>query len=308
MAGASFLNSCSVYESKGLPTIILGKTRIQIPKMAMGLGSRFCDIDNVDEAERMLNFAVDNGLYYWDTAHIYENKKNGAISEERIGKVMAYRREEVFLSTKVTDRDPDIARRQIEKSLKRLQTSQVDMLKIHDIKSMEDVNLISQKGQLIEIVHKMKEEGICRFIGFSGHSSAEAMKAMADRGDFDSMLLAINHWGMGNNPQQRQELAIPAALNKRMGVMLMKAVRPKEKIPDVSVRDLIRYALSIKEANGLVLGMDSIEVVKSNLDILRNFEPMEKAEMEKMALAIHPFLRDGMMEWTQPGYCDGKWV
>lgn len=308
VAGMPLLNSCSSYDSKGLPTTVLGKTGVRIPKMAVGLGSRFCNIDSVDEAIEMLNFALDNGLYYWDTANIYVNKKNGAISEERIGKVIAYRRDEVFLSTKVTERDPDAAKRQIESSLKRLQTDKLDMLKIHDIRSMEDANSISQKGQLIELVHKMKEEGVCRFVGFSGHTSAEAMKAMADRGDFDSMLLAINHWGIKHNPQQRQELAIPAALDKGMGIMLMKAVRPKEKIENINVTDLIRYSLSIEGPHGLVLGMDSKEIVQSNLEILRNFKPMAEEEMDKMALALNTFLNDRNMEWKQHGYCDGNWV
>ncbi len=256
----------------------------------------------------MLNYALDHGLYYWDTAHIYENTKNGVISEVRAGKVVKYRRKEIFLSTKVTSRDPDKALAEIESSLKRLQTDKLDMLKIHSIESLDDINEMSQKGHLIDIVHRMKEQGVTRFIGFSGHGDAVAMKTMAERGDFDSMLMAMNHWGMNNNPQQRQEMAVPAALEKRMGVMLMKVVRPRENIKNIRITDLIRFALSLKGPSGLAVGMDSLEVVKSNLEILRNFTPMSEEEKRVFAQNLSPFFNHENLEWMNPEYQDGNWA
>ncbi len=119
------------YDAKGLPTAVLGKTGVRIPRIACGLGSRFCSIEKTDDAIRLLNFALDNGLYYWDTALSYENSKLGFTSEERMGEVVKTRRDELFLSTKVESRDPDEAKRQIETSLKRLKTDHLDMLKIH---------------------------------------------------------------------------------------------------------------------------------------------------------------------------------
>src|SRR5512145_126019 len=73
------------YDPKGLPTAILGKTGVRIPRVAIGLGSRFCTIRKEEEATELLNYALDNGLYYWDTAHIYENTELGVISEVRLG-------------------------------------------------------------------------------------------------------------------------------------------------------------------------------------------------------------------------------
>jgi len=298
--------STTRYDAKGLPTAILGSTGVRIPRIACGLGSRFCSIESADEAIRMLNFALDNGLYYWDTAWAYENTKLGFASEQRLGEVVKIRRDEIFLSTKVTSRDPDEARRQIETSLKRLQTDHLDMLKIHDVQTAEDVAGISEKGNLIDILTGLKEQGVTRFIGFSGHTEAGAMKMMADKGIFDSMLMAMNHWG--ENKEQRQELAIPAARAQGMGVMLMKVVRPRETIRELDPRDLIRYALSLKGPDGIVLGMDSIEVVKSNLEILRNFQPMEEAKMKEMAMQLTPFYNHKNLPWMKQGYCDGNWA
>ena len=212
LAAAPMYYSCNPYKSKGLPTALLGNTGVEVPKLAFGLGSRWCTINSEDEALDLLTFALDNGLYYWDTAHSYENKQNGVVSEERIGKILKTRRSEVFLSTKISTRDPDEAMRNIELSLKRLQTDKLDILKIHSINSEEDNKIISQKGGLIDIVQKMKEQGVTRFVGFSGHGNAEAMKTMANRGDFDTMLIAMNHWG--NHENDRKNVTIPAALKK----------------------------------------------------------------------------------------------
>src|SRR5664279_5509737 len=183
------------YDAKGLPTSVLGKTRVVIPRIAIGLGSRFCNIPTLDEALEMLSFALDNGLYYWDTAYDYVNATNGTISEERLGHIIKQRRNEIFLSTKISARDPEKFKLQLEESLKRLQTDHVDMLKIHSVESTEDVINICKTGGVLDMVSKMKEEGITKFIGFSGHGNAGALKSMIDSGRFDSMLFAMNHYG-----------------------------------------------------------------------------------------------------------------
>ncbi len=308
LASVPLVKYAGPLDPKGLPTSILGKTGVRIPRIAVGLGSRFCNIESEEEAIAMVNYAIDHGLYYLDTAHEYFNQEKGIISEVRLGKVVKHRRKEIFLSTKVLERDPDGAKRQIEDSLKRLQTDQLDMLKIHSVQSLDDINEMSRKGHLIDIVHRMKEEGVTRFIGFSGHGNAEAMKTMAERGDFDSMLMAMNHYGSANQPEKRQELVIPAALEKGMGVMLMKVVRPKETIENIKAVDLVRFALSLKGPSGIVVGMDSMDVVKSNIRLLRHFKPMDEEEKKAVAMSISPFFRHENLEWMRHGYTDGNWA
>ncbi len=317
LAGSGLLPSWSIirkssgsdaaYDAKGLPIAMLGTTGVRIPRIAIGLGSRFCAIESAEEAFKLLNYALDNGLYYWDTAWAYENQKLGFSSEERLGEVLKTRRNEIFISTKIASRDPNEAMRQVEASLKRLQTDHVDMLKIHDVRSA-DVDKLGEKGSLIDVIRKLKEQGVTRFIGYSGHTEAEAMKMMADKGVFDSMLMAMNHYNLATNPQKRQELAIPAAKSHGMGVMLMKVVRSREAIKELDPRDLVRYALSLKGPDGIVVGMDSMEVVKSNLEILRNFKPMDDSKMKTMAMQLTPFYNHENLPWMRPGYCDGNWA
>jgi len=132
------------------------------------------------------------------------------------------------------------------------------------------------------------------------------MKAMAEKGVFDSMLIAMNHWA--GNTEKRQELAIPAAKAQGMGVMLMKVVRPRETIKELDPIDLIKYALSLEGPDGIALGMDKMEVVKSNLELLRNFKPLEGEKMKELAFKLTPFYNHENLPWMKSGYCDGKWA
>ncbi len=291
------------YNPKGLPTSVLGKTGVVIPRIAIGLGSRFLNIVTLDESLEVCNYALDNGLYYWDTAHSYVNTATGAVSEERLGHIVKDRRKEIFLSTKVAARDPEKAKLEIEDSLKRLQTDHLDMLKIHAVESMEDVTEICRKGGVLDIISRLKEEGVTRFIGFSGHGDALALKTMVETGRFDSMLFAMNHYDA--NKENRQGTVIPAAKEKGMGVMLMKSVRPKETIQGIDVKELVRFALSLEGPDGIAVGMDSKKVVESNLNILRNFKPMDADEKLKYAMMLAPYFRHENLEWMKYGYYDG---
>ena len=182
--------STSLFDSKGLPTTILGKTGVRIPIMVMGLGSRFMAVDE-DKGHEILETAFKNGLYYWDTAALYKNDQQ--FSEERIGKILKPIRSKIFLSTKVGERNADDAKKTIETSLKRLQTDYIDLYQIHSITNEEEVRQFRSKNGVLPVLHKYKEEGIIRNIGFTGHTSASAMKLAAEMYDFDTMLIALNH-------------------------------------------------------------------------------------------------------------------
>ena len=304
----------NIYDSKGLPTVMFGSTGVPIPRIVLGLGSRFCSIDSDQEANELLHFALDNGLYYWDTAHSYNNtiarpsKLPPAVklvnSEERVGEVAKTRRKEIFLSTKVNARNPNEAMKQLELSLKRLNTDRLDMLKIHAIEASDDLDKMCEKGGLVDVITRLKEEKVTRFIGFSCHSGVAGVE-LARRASFDCMLMAMNQYAPRDN--QRTEKTITTALEKEMGYLLMKAVRPRETIVGLEAQELVKYALSLEGPHALALGMESIDVVKSNLDILRNFQKMPQQRMQELAVQLAPFYHNDNLPWMQKGYNDGYW-
>jgi aryl-alcohol dehydrogenase-like predicted oxidoreductase len=291
------------YDSKGLPTRKLGKTGIKIPLIAIGTGSRFCSVENEDEAFKILTYALDNGLYYWDTAHIYSN--GSIISEERLGEILKKRRKEIFLSTKISTRDPEEAKKHIEISLRRLQTDYVDILKVHMIEDLDDLKTVTRKGGLYDVLTEMKRQGVARFIGFSGHSSDKAMALAAADYDFDTMLTALNHYS--DDGDNFEEKSVSAAAKKDMGIMVMKVIRPRETIKNLDPMDLIRYSLSLSKAHGAVIGIDSIDVLKKNIAMLKNFQPFGPKKMDELRASLSPFYDNNQLEWMQQGYQDGVW-
>lgn len=301
LAGCKVTNGIT-YKDKGLPTIALGKTGVQIPRIALGCGSRFLAADT-DEGIKMLHYALDNGLYYWDTANSYVNKKNNEASEERLGKVLKNRRKEVFLGTKVGARDPEELKRQLETSLKRLQTDHVDLLNMHSIKSMDDAKSLAAT---VETLQSFREQGITRFIGFSGHTTAEGMAYVAQNYGLDFMLCALNHYKKGEESFEGK--AVTTAHDNGLGVMVMKVIRPRETVKSLAPAQLIRYALSLPKVDGAVISMNSLEVMKQNIALLKSFQPMTKDEMDSMVMALEPFYRSEELEWMQPNYRDGVWA
>jgi uncharacterized protein len=292
----------SPYNAKGLPSVELGRTGVLVPLLGFGCGSRWMAISDNDTALDILESAFNQGLYYWDTAANYGNEKIS--SEERIGIILKERREQVFLSTKTGDRDGDLALRSVERSLKRLQTDHLDLLQIHALSSVEDAEQLGEKGRVFAVLHKLRSEGVIRNIGFSGHTSAKGMKRAVELYDFDVMMMALNHQS-ADQSEDFESLPAPLARKKGMGVVAMKVIRPRETISGLASDDLVRYALSLEEFHMANIGIDSMEVLNSNLDILRNFTPLDKERMQELKLALQPFYRGRNLAWMDPHYRDG---
>ncbi|NTV79968.1 MAG: aldo/keto reductase [Candidatus Aminicenantes bacterium] len=292
----------SPHDAKGLPTATLGRTGVAVPRIGIGLGSRYCAVTDEDKAQEILHAAIDHGFYYWDTAYNYRNRS--IVSEERLGRVLAARRKEVFLATKFEARDHDGVMRELEESLKRLRTDHIDLYQVHLIESMADLDTLGLPGGALAALRKIKEQKIARFIGFTGHVDAAAMAEAARRHDFDTMLIALNHY-----QERRGDLeggAIPAAAERGMGVMIIKAIRPRETVEGLAAADLLRYALTLPLVHSAVVGTDSVEIVRKNAALLRDFRPLSPEEMSRLAFKLEPFHAGQGLPWMRPGYRDGE--
>ena len=292
----------SGFDAKGLPTAVLGKTGVAVPRIGIGLGSRFCAVEDEDKAVEILDTALDHGFFYWDTAYSYTNKT--IVSEERIGRVLTRRRNEVFLATKFEERTYDGVMRQLDESLKRLRTDHLDLYQVHLIASMADLDTIGRSGGAFDALRKIRDQKIARFIGFSGHVDAAAMAAAARRHDFDTMLIALNHY-----EERRGDLeggAIPAAAGRKMGIMIIKSVRPRETVAGLAAADLIRYALTLPLVHSAVVGTDSVDVVRKNAALLHDFRPLSPEEMSRLTVKLEPFFAGASLPWLRPGYRDGE--
>ncbi len=187
VTGAFALSSLGADPAK-LPTRAFGRTGLTVSILGFGSGSRFLMYEDEDEALAALGHALDLGINYIDTAHSYGNGK----SEERIGKLMAERRKDVVLATKLPGRKADDARRQLEISLKRLRTDHLDVLHIHALKDHDDLASIEAKDGSLKVLYEARDQKIARAIGITCHANPAALKSALERHDFDATQMALN--------------------------------------------------------------------------------------------------------------------
>jgi len=167
----------------------LGKTGIEVSVLILGGVVAMKEVPPAKfHPAELANAALDAGINYFGTAPAYGNGQ----SERNYGEVLATRRNEVFLSTKTGNRSYDGAMREVEASLKRLHTDRLDLLQIHGIKSKEDFTKWDKPDGVLKALYKLRDEKVTRFIGVTGHESAESMRRAIELFDFDTVLTTVN--------------------------------------------------------------------------------------------------------------------
>jgi uncharacterized protein len=291
-AGAIVAPSLGAAGESKIPIRAFGKTGMLVSALGFGSGSRFLMYEE-DKALEALNRAIDLGITYIDTAHSYGNGK----SEERIGKLMADRRKDITLATKIPGRKADDAKRQIELSLKRLRTDRLDVLHIHALKGPEELAAIEAPDGVLKALYEAREQKVARAIGITCHASPEALKMALERHDFDATQMALNAamarmaeapGGMKATPMASggfEELALPVAVRKGMGIIAMKVFGQDQITQAAPIDKLLTYSLSLPVSLASV-GMPRIEYIGQNVEVARAFKPMSEAERRRLADSI----------------------
>ena len=191
----------------------LGKTGFKLS--AIGFGGIVVMDASPEESSVRVKEAIDYGINYFDVAPSYGD------AEIKLGPALKPYRKDVFLACKTGERKKDGARKELEQSLKNMQTDHFDLYQFHAVTTMDDVETIFSEGGAMETFLEAKEEGKINLIGFSAHS-VEAAMAMMDRFDFDTILFPFNFasWYAGNFGPQ----VMATAKEKGMGILALKAM------------------------------------------------------------------------------------
>jgi hypothetical protein len=143
------------------------------------------DQGTADEAVRQ---ALDAGVNHLDVAASYGD------AELRLGALMAEVRDRVFLATKTGERDADAARRQVEESLRRLRTDRVDLLQLHAVGDLDDLDRATRSGGALQAAVRAQEEGLVGAVGITGHGprAADTHLEALRRYPFATVLTPLN--------------------------------------------------------------------------------------------------------------------
>ncbi|HUP27840.1 MAG TPA: aldo/keto reductase [Chloroflexia bacterium] len=256
-----------------LPQRPLGKTGVQVPIIGYGtapLGKIEEDVLPKDKAVKLLNYAIDRGITYLDTSPDYG-------SQPRLGEVMKTRRDEVFLATKVNKRKHDEVLEEIRRNLKELQTDHVDLVQIHAVSTMADLEAALAPDGAISALEEARRSGMTRFVGITGHARPSVLAQALERYSFDTVLVALGAIDrLVNNPES---VFLPVAERKGAGVIAMKVYGHGE----MKERELsLRYSLSLPSVSLAILGMKDEKEIEENIKLAQAYKPLEQDELDTL--------------------------
>jgi predicted aldo/keto reductase-like oxidoreductase len=251
----------------------LGRTGVQVSEIGLG-GIPMVRVEDLDLTDAIINRALDSGINYLDNARAYQD------SEMKYGRVLKYRRKEAFVATKTTARDRDGALRDLEESLKQLQTDSVDLWQLHDLSTEQRWADSMGPGGALEAAHEAQEQGLVRFIGMSGHNNQYLLEAIKS-GEFDSVLcvynLAIHSTG---------DEVFPRAAEAKVGVAIMKPLsggvffrRPEIEIPP---QRAWHFVLQRPEVSVALAGANCLRDIDQAVAASESFSPLTNAESAEL--------------------------
>jgi aryl-alcohol dehydrogenase-like predicted oxidoreductase len=256
----------------------------------LGLGCATLGYDplSVEEGAELVNAAIDAGINYIDCASSYRN------AEEKVGAVMKTRRKEVVLATKCLERSKDDAWREINRSLERLQTDRIDLLQVHAINSMNDLDRVTADDGALASAIRAKDEGLCRFIGITGHTRPEVLAAALERFAFATVLCPLSSTDALVN--DFAPVVGPITQQRKIGLVAMKVLAAGRMVRHPA-RSL-RYSLSLPVSSAVV-GMASVAALRENVAAAAGFVAMSVEEMKALEQTTRDAATTDVMWWKR---------
>ena len=251
---------------------VLGKTGLEVSILGQG-GFHLLEV-TPSEAYTLVNRYLDAGGNYIETAAEYGDGN----SEKKIGPVMAERRKDCVLASKCHAREESAAGQFIVRSLENLQTDHLDILFMHHVQSIEELNRLLAPDGGLRAAEKAKEQGKVRFIGISNHGHPQVLIQALKEYPFDVVMTGFNYYDHLNFPAIENEL-LPLAQEKNVGIVGMKAVG--DGFLWRSPETAFRYAWSLP-IHVMAAGINTIDMLENDLALAENFTPLSKDEKEQI--------------------------
>jgi aryl-alcohol dehydrogenase-like predicted oxidoreductase len=232
------------------------------------------------ESIEIIRTAIDAGINFMDNCWDYHD----GLSEVRMGKALqdGYRKK-VFLMTKIDARSKDAATKQIDQSLKRLQTDVIDLMQYHEILRFEDPDRVFAEGGAHEAMLAAQKAGKVRFIGFTGHKHPEIHLRMLEvarqqKFRFDTVQMPLNV--MDAHFRSFGKKVLPVLVKEQIGVLGMKSMAAGMilKSGTVTPIECLHFAMNLPTST-VITGIDSLKILQQNLQAVKTFKPLSNEEI-----------------------------
>lgn len=292
----------------------------QLSLSALGLGSlRLPTVAgnpneiNRKEGQKILDYALQNGINYIDTAYTYHEGD----SERFLGETLKnYPRDSYYLATKFyVSANPDI-HSVFEEQLRRCHTDYFDFYLFHGMdENCIDAITDEQKGYL-DYLLRQKEAGRIRFLGFSSHAAPDTLTRFLNWYDgFDMALIQLNYldWTLLNAKKQYEILTqhkIPVWVMEplkggRLSTLNSAASKIlKSSAPNRSISSWgFRFLMGLPNVQTVLSGMSSLEQLRDNLQTFSHPDPLNSSEKEALTKAGEIFMKDLGVPCSGCRYC-----
>ena len=234
-----------------------GKTDMKIKRV--GFGGIPIQRITQEDTNKVIDELEKCGVNFIDTARGY------TVSEEYLGNALKGRREKFYIATKSMSRDYESMKRDIEISLKNLQTDYIDLYQMHNVKPAEYDTLFGE-DKAYRALLEAKEQGKIKHIGITSHGLETVEKAV-ESDKFETIQFPYNI------VENQADEVFKRAYEKGVGTIVMKPLAGGA-IDDGTLA--MKYLLSREYIDVAIPGMDSPQQVIENTDVLQNYELTEE--------------------------------
>jgi aryl-alcohol dehydrogenase-like predicted oxidoreductase len=258
----------------------LGNTGARVLAVSLGGEGILRTTGRAREAVPVILEALRLGVRYCDTAPAYQQSQDYYGQAFRAAGAGA--RDAVFLASKTHERTRDGSLRLLDDSLRRLGTDRLDLWQMHDLREMDELDVICGKGGALEAAAAARADGRVRFVGLTGHHDPRVLVEAMRRFPFDSVLVAINP----ADPRYRPFVpsVVAEARCRGMGVVGMKVMAAGLLLREATPAELIGYAATI--ADTVIVGCSTVDEVAQNLAAARAFAPVAEAQQRALERRI----------------------
>jgi uncharacterized protein len=302
-----------------LTVSILGFGAMRLPIQG-GTGSFLDRLDpnkSIDEDEtiKMVKYAIDQGVNYFDTAYVY----HGGKSETVLGRALKGYRDKVVLATKLplmrTEKQEDCDRF-LDEQLKRLDTAYLDVYLLHGLNRQNWVKM--KEWRIFEFLDQIRADGRARYVGFSFHDDAKIFKEIVD--GYDWMLCQIQYNYFDEHYQAGKE-GLNYAAAKGLGVVVMEPLRGgrlTNRVPDEvqAIWDSarvkrtpaewgLRWVWNHPEVSVVLSGMSTMSQVKENIKVADDGTPrsLSRKELSIIHQVKEAYTKMFKIDCTGCAYC-----
>ncbi len=250
---------------------------------------------DMEKTEKEIMTAYDSGVNYYDTAYVYPG------SEAALGEILAKNkiREKVYIATKLPHyliKTRESLDKYFNEQLKRLQTDYIDFYLMHMLTDVQTWEKLKKLG-ILEWIEEKKRTGAIRQIGFSYHGNSEMFCKLVDAYDWDFCQIQYNYM---DEHSQAGRKGLQYANQKGLPVIIMEPLRggklvtrlPEEAVhifeqypvKHTPVQWALRWLWNQPEVTCVLSGMNSVEMVKDNVETASTVSVGELGEQEEEML------------------------